>query len=193
MDTPVIAQYYRESDPLKRKALLDQAIASGEDKEANEIRQEIWNARYGEKSEQGGPADGFLRLWMLLEFNRNTAKKWFGIKSACKEIRKEMSSVNFQELISRGGLYEELMYRECQHLVTVYIELCGKDKTYNSVLLGMMTMKKESAEAKLKRDLYETAVCVPRDLGLQDELALITRAARELYEVQFPGEGGMPE
>ncbi len=193
MDTPVIAQYYRESDPLKRKELLDQAIASGEDKEANEIRQEIWNARYGTKSEQGGPADGFLRLWMLLEFNRNTAKKWFGVKGACKEIRKEMDSVNFHDFLSRGGLYEELMYRECKHLVAVYIDLCGKDKTYNSVLLGMMTMKKENAEAKLKRDLYETAVCVPRDLGLQKELELITRAARELYEVQFPGEGGMPE
>lgn len=193
MDTPVIAQYYRESDPLKRKELLDQAIASGEDKEANEIRQEIWNARYGIKGEQGNPADGFLRLWMLLEFNRNASKKWFGVKNAVKDIRKELNTINFQELRSKGDLYEELMYRECQHLISLYIELCEKDKTYNSVLLGMMTMKKENATAKLKRDLYETAVCVPRDLGIEEELDLITRAARELYELQFPGEGGMPE
>ena len=45
MDTPIIAQYYREADPLKRKALLDEALASGEDREANEIRQEIWQTR----------------------------------------------------------------------------------------------------------------------------------------------------
>ena len=31
MDTPIIAQYYRETEPEKRKELLEQAIASGED------------------------------------------------------------------------------------------------------------------------------------------------------------------
>lgn len=46
MDTPIIAQYYRETEPKKRKQLLDQAIASGEDQEANEIRREIYEARY---------------------------------------------------------------------------------------------------------------------------------------------------
>ena len=29
MDTPIIAQYYRETEPEKRKELLEQAIASG--------------------------------------------------------------------------------------------------------------------------------------------------------------------
>ena len=38
MDTPIIAQYYRETEPEKRKELLEQAIASGEDQEANKIR-----------------------------------------------------------------------------------------------------------------------------------------------------------
>ena len=33
MDTPTIAEYYREADPRKRKALLEQALASGEDME----------------------------------------------------------------------------------------------------------------------------------------------------------------
>ena len=45
MDTPIIAQYYRETEPEKRKELLEQAIASGEDQEANKIRKEIWEAR----------------------------------------------------------------------------------------------------------------------------------------------------
>ena len=28
MDTPTIAEYYREADPRKRKALLEQALAA---------------------------------------------------------------------------------------------------------------------------------------------------------------------
>ena len=58
MDTPIIAQYYRETEPEKRKELLEQAIASGEDQEANKIRKEIWEARYKGTTNEGGIADG---------------------------------------------------------------------------------------------------------------------------------------
>ena len=71
MDTPIIAQYYRETEPEKRKELLEQAIASGEDQEANKIRKEIWEARYKGTTNEGGIADGYLKFWMALEFNRN--------------------------------------------------------------------------------------------------------------------------
>ena len=61
------------------------------------------------------------------------------------------------------------------------------------MILGLMTMKEESSLAKMKRDIYETAVCVPRDVNMEDELSLLTRAARKVYEDRFPGEGGMAE
>ena len=47
-DTPTIALYYREHDPMKRKMFLDQSIAAGEDEEANAVRKELWELRYGE-------------------------------------------------------------------------------------------------------------------------------------------------
>ena len=53
MDTPIIAQYYRETEPEKRKELLEQAIASGEDQEANKIRKEIWKHVTKERQTKG--------------------------------------------------------------------------------------------------------------------------------------------
>ena len=47
MDTPIIALYYRESDPMKRKMFLDQSIAAGEEEEANAIRKELWEIQIG--------------------------------------------------------------------------------------------------------------------------------------------------
>ena len=85
MDTPIIAQYYRETEPEKRKELLEQAIASGEDQEANKIRKEIWEARYKGTTNEGGIADGYLKFWMALEFNRNAGHKVFGSGRAQKE------------------------------------------------------------------------------------------------------------
>ena len=61
MDTPTIAQYYRETDPAKRKELLEQAIAEEGATEENQARREIWDARYSMKSDLGGQADGYLK------------------------------------------------------------------------------------------------------------------------------------
>lgn len=192
MDTPTIAEYYREADPKKRRNLLEQEIEAGTDPEANQIRKEIWEARYSEMDEVT-MADGYLRFWMAMEFNRKAANKWFGVKGAVKEIRKELNSVKFQELQQKSDLHRELLYRECCHLVRLYIDLCKTDRSYNSMLAGIITIKKEDVTAKIKRDIYETAVCLPRDLGMEEELSLLTKAAREIYELYFPGEGGMAE
>lgn len=192
MDTPTIAEYYREADPKKRRNLLEQEIETGTDSEANQIRKEIWEARYSEMDEVT-MADGYLRFWMAMEFNRKAANKWFGVKGAVKEIRKELNSVKFQELQQKSDLHRELLYRECCHLVKLYIDLCKTDRSYNSMLAGIITIKKEDVTAKIKRDIYETAVCLPRDLGMEEELSLLTKAAREIYELYFPGEGGMAE
>ena len=50
MDTPTLAAYYKEQDPIKRKKLLEQSVAAGEDPEGNEIRKKLWNIRYREKT-----------------------------------------------------------------------------------------------------------------------------------------------
>lgn len=194
MDTPTIAAYYRESDPLKRKELLEQSVAAGEEPEENEIRREIWEARYHEKGENGNLADGFLKLWMAMEFNRNSGNRWFvGSKGARKEIGKELAAVKFHEIRQKSGLHEQLLYRECCHMVDLYMNLCSHDKSYNTIICGIITMSKDSSKAKLQKDIYETAVRLPGELKMQEELGLITKAAREIYELQFPGEGGLPE
>ena len=193
MDTPIIAQYYRETEPKKRKQLLDQAIASGEDQEANEIRREIYEARYKNTTNDGGIADGYLKFWMALEFKRNAGHKILGPGKAQNEILKELDDVKFREIRAKSPLHEELLYRECKHLVKFYMTLCAQDKNYNSILCGLITIKKESSEAKMKRDIYETAIRLPKDLNLEEELALVTKAAHEVYGQEYPEESGFPE
>lgn len=76
-DTPTIALYYREHDPMKRKMFLDQSIAAGEDEEANAVRKELWELRYGEPSEAGSGtrADGYLHFgwqWNITRIQRES-------------------------------------------------------------------------------------------------------------------------
>ncbi|HIZ22543.1 MAG TPA: hypothetical protein IAA21_07080 [Candidatus Blautia faecigallinarum] len=195
MDTPTIAAYYREADPMKRKNLLEQSIEAGEEPEENAIRKELWELRYQGPSELGPQtrADGFLGLWMILEFNRDAGKRLFGGKGARKEIVKSLEKLKFRETCEKSSLHEELLYRECCHMVKLYMDLCEKDKSYNSVLCGILTISKDRAKNKLKNDIYETAISLPPAVGMENELSLITKAAKEMYELHFPGEGGLED
>lgn len=192
-DTPTIALYYKEHDPLKRKMFLDQSIAAGEDTEANAIRKELWGLRYQGRSQAGPdvPADKYLALWMAMEFNKDAAGRFFGSRGARKEIVKNLNQLKFKEIQEKGGLYQELLYRECVHMVKTYMELCEKDKSYNTTLCGIVPMNEKSAKNKLQKDIYETAVELPGKINMEEELAIITQAAKEAYEAHFPGEGGI--
>lgn len=192
MDTPTIAKYYREKEPMERLKLLEQSIAAEEDPEGNKIRKELWEIRYSDKSEAGDTrADGYLGLWMTMEFNRNSGSRFFGTRSAKKEIGKHLTKLKFQEIQEKGGLYEELLYRECCHMVLVYMDLCQTDKSYNTTLCGLIHIKEDSAKSKLQRDIRETAVDLPGTLGMESELGIITRAAREIYRQYYPNEGNI--
>ena len=192
MDTPTIAKYYREKEPMERLKLLEQSIAAEEDPEGNRIRKELWEIRYSDKSEAGDTrADGYLGLWMTMEFNRNSGSRFFGTRSAKKEIGKYLTKLKFQEIQEKGGLYQELLYRECCHMVLVYMDLCQTDKSYNTTLCGLIHIKEDSAKSKLQRDIRETAVDLPGTLGMESELGIITRAAREIYRQYYPNEGNI--
>ena len=119
MDTPTITQYYRESDPARRLALLNMSIEAGEEPELNQIRRELWDIRYQDPSELGGDtrADGFIALWMLMEFNKDSGKRFMGVRGGRKEIMKQLNKMKFQEICAKGKDYEELLYRECCHMV----------------------------------------------------------------------------
>lgn len=190
MDTPIIVKYYKEHDPTKRKKYLMEAIETGEDKEANAIRKELWEIRYQEPSEKGAQtrADGFLGLWMAMEFNRNAGSRLFGWKSAQKEIGKMLKKLKFAEFQEKSPLHRELLYRECVHLVRTYLMLCDKDKSYNTMIFGIITIGSDAKENKMKHDIIETAIELPRTIKMEKELQLITDAANEVYQDYFSEE-----
>lgn len=76
-------------------------------------------------------------------------------------------------------------------MVKTYMELCETDKAYNSTLFGIIRMGSAQAKEKLKADIYHTAIELPQTLKMEEELGMITRAAREMYELHFPGEGSL--
>ena len=46
-------------------------------------------------------------------------------------------------LAGRSDLYRELVGRECEHLVKMYMDLCQTDRSYNTILCGLVTIMKD--------------------------------------------------
>ena len=174
-DTPTIALYYREHDPLKRKMFLEQSIAAGEDEEANAIRKELWELRYQGRTESGSdtPADGYLALWMAMEFNKGASGRFFGAKGARKEIVKNLEKLKFKEFQEKSDLHRELLYRECCHMVKTYMELCEKDKTYNTTLCGIVPISEKTAKL-LNLQVGDTITLERENEEFRAKVAVIT-------------------
>ena len=105
---------------------------------------------------------------------------------------KQLNKMKFQEICAKEGKdYEELLYRECCHMVKTYMELSGSDKAYNSTLFGIMKMSSGRAKDKLKADIYDTAVVLPQTLKMEEELGIVTAAQGKCTGLHFPGEGSL--
>ena len=98
---------------------------------------------------------------------------------------------DFSEMQEKSYLHRELLYRDCCLMVKTFMDLCDKDKTYFSSLCGIVPISEKSAKSKLQKDVYTTAIVFPEEINMQEELEMITKAAREAYEAHFPGEGGL--
>lgn len=190
MDTPTIAEYYKEKDPMKRRKLLDKSIEAGEEPQENQIRQELWEIRYQDKSEagQGGRSDGYLGMWMAMEFEKGSANRLFGIKSARKSLQKHIDKLKLKEMSEKSELHAQLLYREWYHAVVLYLQLSQTDRNYSSYLLGMLSMKEADLNNKIKNDIYKTAIALPEQIKMTEELDVITRAAKAVYRDFFPDD-----
>lgn len=99
-DTPTIALYYREHDPLKRKMFLEQSIAAGEDEEANAIRKELWELRYQGRTESGLGYSRQTDIW-LSGWRWNLTKvhrKIFRCEGSAQGDRKESGETEIQRV-----------------------------------------------------------------------------------------------
>ncbi|MDO5336541.1 MAG: hypothetical protein Q4E89_03630 [Eubacteriales bacterium] len=189
--TELLKKYYQETDPMRRRRILEKSIDQGEELEKNRIRMELWEARYQHPSRaaKGERADGFLRLWIQMKYaDDNTGGILGGRRRSRKEVQKEMDRLGFLKWQRLGGLYEECFYEECLHLAALYMESCHADKSYGSGIMGLMALSEEKIMDKLTDDVYGIAFRVPEALGLTEELSILTRAICEVYSARYPAD-----
>lgn len=195
MTSELIRNYYEESAPLKRKAILEESLAKGEEPEANQIRRELWDCRYAgiiDKKTQER-ADGYMKLWMTLKFFSGSRMGVLGRKRNQKEIRGLLKELGFEKMLSYGPVGEQVLYQECYHAARVYMVSCSEDRRYASTLLGLMTISKERVQEKIATDTALAAKFIPEQLQMVEELRIFSEGSIQAYKDLFPGDANFLE
>lgn len=180
--------YYEETDPLKRRALLEEAIEKGEGEPAvNALRQKLWALRYGERTRKNAPpADGYVALWVTMSFRRKDVDSRFRARAA----EKELSGMLVRLRIDSPEAGEEerfLVYRELVHAMGIYLSTCTEG-SYNTQIFGLMRLKKERLIEKIVYDVYSVAYELPAKLGMEEKFEPLRRAAYEAFSDAYPDE-----
>lgn len=180
-DRRELRDYYTESSPARRRQILDAAMETQSDPEADEIRLQIWNLRYAKARENGksGRADGYLKLWMDLRYLAENPPGRFSVKKTQKRLERELEELGFFQFYDQGDQSRTLLFQECLHTARLYVKLCFSDRNYTSMILGMMPMKEGRVQDKVSKDLKKLYEDLPKVLEIPKPLELMLSAAKE--------------
>ena len=180
-DRRELRDYYVESSPARRRQILNVAMETQSDPEADEIRLQIWTLRYAKARENGksGRADGYLKLWMDLRYLAENPPGRFSVKKTQKRLERELEELGFFQFYDQSEQSRMLLFQECLHTARLYVKLCFSDRNYTSMILGMMPMKEGRVQDKVSKDLKKLYEDLPKVVEIPKPLELMLSAAKE--------------
>ncbi len=178
-----VEEYYRETDPEKRKALLDKMIAE-DNSEENQKRLELFDARYFYPKGQGRKkhlADSYMGVLMDMKVTADNNKMVVGSRSLKRLVQKFYKTLQIQKFSEEGDLSRQLLYMEFYHMMSIYLESSLVDKHYGSTLMHLVKISEENVQKKLIKDFYEIAWLLPHLTDMTEEFSLWTQAAYDAF------------
>ena len=183
-----VERYYREVKKEERKRILEQGIEEDGMTLENELRKKLWEIRYGQREKETMEIDHYIRGWMSMYYLRRACRSLFKKKNLQKskeEISKDWGIDVVQEY---GEVGERVFYRELCNMTRLYLTLCAEDRTYSSVLLGLGRMKNSSLIIKMAREVCTLAYDIPRQVNMEEEFRIFTKAATDKFYEMYPGD-----
>lgn len=172
MEKDLLTKYYTEQKPEKRLEILDAMISQGIDAENNEARRKIFDIRYPKKKKQY--ADQFMAFWLTLKMYSVNGIKEREYVRVCEKIKEEIAKLS--------NAPQEILLEEWKHLISLYADVCKTDRNYGSIIFGLVKLEDNVIENKIQKDISRIGIAFPEEIGLKNELAIITEATKSVYE-----------
>ena len=170
--------YYRETDPEKRLAMLEELLEKETDDGANAYRKRLADLRYGVSPDTGARTD--MLLWQCVNFSQIYSSSRFFKGMGRKEVRQALEQLGYDEASSYGEAGESALYWELRNGARRYFQTCmGAD--YRRMLFGLMSSGEESKKEQMCKDAWHMSGGLSARLGLEDYMQLWTKAVQDEY------------
>lgn len=207
---PLLQAYYTEVDPGKRRKILEEYDAAADaglsgrtgekpaggpvgartSAEADAYRRDLYAARHFDKKQGSQQPDHFL--WNLM--NLCTIFKSPGIfpKWHKKEVRSLLRKMQLDERPLRDKTCEAALYWEFRNVVHRYYVTC-EDSTYGRAFFGMVPANNEKRAVLCCTDIWGFSYGIAQMVGLEEDMALLCRAANDEYCALVPEAASLDE
>lgn len=175
-------KYYKELNPDKRKKMMKELLAAGEDDGANAIRQKIYTRRYTNPKAPSHPADMFLMECAYLPSLYRKRKSF--LTNMKKEIKRTMLHLYLDEAQNFTEIEKNALYWEMRNAVKRYLKTCQGSK-YGSSFMGLSKASEEEKIRLAGRDIWQMSAGIARYMKLEDEMKIFCDAAKDEYESYF--------
>ncbi|MBQ4241671.1 MAG: hypothetical protein II732_02520 [Lachnospiraceae bacterium] len=173
--------YYDETDPEKRKVILEELkAASGDDSYRTE--EELFGKRYLKNG-----ADILLRV--LIDLMGISKVSVFAIGWNVKNIKKTMDKAGFDAALEDGDTGRRALYNEIRNAVKRYMETC-ESESYGAAYSGLIKISKEEQKAKMAEQLYEMSYGARAHMSgvkqerLEEYMDILCEAADDEYNLR---------
>ena len=184
MDAAWIAEYKKETDRERRRKILEREKEAHEGEPEYEIRRKLWDGRYDKKN--GQAIDYGIRGWVNLQGLKRRVYLPGESKRLAKEVEGIKKDWQFDLCREYGEAGEKALSDELFNLSLFYFDLCERDKTYNSVVLGLGHISDERRAVKIAKEIKEITEVIPESLNITEELGVFIRAAKEALIYRYP-------
>lgn len=180
--------YYKETDPVKRKELLEVQLSNPDHGREEELRKMLWEFRYEYREKEKNYADSFIRAWMEMIFESGLLKSRTGGKRRRKVMDASYQALHLDFPKEYGAMGEEVLHQELYQLLHFIVEIDLRDRSYGNLLLGMGRATEEHLVKKITRDFDRVCIQLPELIGEQEKFKLFTEVGKQVYKDCFPDE-----
>lgn len=176
-----LKSFYTQTDPVKRQQLLLENTREME-KEADQLRKQLFEARYG----KGKPRkDAFMGCLMNLKYIAESGGMDLGgrKKKLAVEVIHDLGIFEFEQ---KTETEQELIRQELKNTCRTYIEVSTSGRGFTSVIFGMGQLSDEGIAGKIAEQLSRLAFDAPHILRMEKEFEPLQRAAVEAFREIYP-------
>ena len=166
-------RYLQEVDPDRREELLEALVAEQGETEMNQLRRQLFDARFAGRQQDGTRPDRFIRALTRLSFYRGrTPGRVFGRRGAERDFA--AAAADLMADFDGGGSPAQTaaLREELYNAVLRYRVISEEDPRYGS-LAGLVMARGEAKRKRIREDLEEICIRIPERYGHGGEMIFI--------------------